>query len=160
MERSQWYIGTPNAVVLCVDSLEGGQMGGRVYHSYSEQAASFCGIDQLVFGLERFYDSLNFPYNTTSDRSFQKKKENSSQRQERSKIMSDENLLSKHGDLGTFIIKVQHRQNSSWQGRITWMEKNKTLYFRSIWEMIKMIASALDTVSRQEDEVKEQSWEE
>ena len=73
--------------------------------------------------------------------------------------MKDEELLSRHGDLGTFIIRVQHRQNSSWQGRITWMEKNKTLYFRSIWEMIKLVASALDTVSGQEDGVPEQSWQ-
>ena len=152
MERSQLYIGTPNGVVLCVDSLEGSRLRGRFYHRYSEEATSF--------GSESFYDSVNFPYNTTNDRSFQKSKKISSQKQERSKIMSDENLLSKHGDLGTFIIRVQHRQNSSWQGRITWMEKNKTLYFRSIREMIKMIASALDTVSRQEDDFGEQSWEE
>ena len=65
--------------------------------------------------------------------------------------MKDEELLSRHGDLGTFIIRVQHRQNSSWQGRITWMEKNKTVYFRSIWEMIKLVEGALDTVSQQED---------
>ena len=160
MERSQLYIGTPNGVVLCVDSLEGSRMKGRFYHRYSGEGIPFCSVDQLVFGLENFYDSVNFPYNTTNDRSFQKNKKTSSQKQERSKIMSDENLLSKHGDLGTFIIRVQHRQNSSWQGRLTWMDKNKTLYFRSIWEMIKMIASALDTVSRQEDEPREQSWEE
>ena len=65
--------------------------------------------------------------------------------------MRDEELLSRHGDLGTFIIRVQHRQNSSWQGRITWMDKNKTVYFRSIWEMIKLVEGALDTVSQQED---------
>lgn len=73
--------------------------------------------------------------------------------------MKDEELLSRHGDLGTFIIRVQHRQNSSWQGRITWMDRNKTLYFRSIWEMIKLVASALDTVSGQEDGAQEQSWQ-
>ena len=72
-------------------------------------------------------------------------------RQERTRIMRDEELLSRHGDLGTFIIRVQHRQNSSWQGRITWMDKNKTVYFRSIWEMIKLVEGALDTVSQQED---------
>ena len=72
--------------------------------------------------------------------------------------MSDKELLNKHGDLGTFIIRVQHRQNSSWQGRITWMDKNKTLSFRSVWEMIKLIASALDTVSEQDDSSDGKSW--
>lgn len=73
--------------------------------------------------------------------------------------MRDDELLSRHGDLGTFIIRVQHRQNSSWQGRITWMDRNRTLYFRSIWEMIKLVAGALDTVSTQEESPKEPSWE-
>ncbi len=67
--------------------------------------------------------------------------------------MSDEELLRNHGELGTFIIRVQHRQNSSWQGRITWMERNRTLCFRSIWEMIRLIASAVGT-----EEEKEPSW--
>ena len=65
--------------------------------------------------------------------------------------MSDEQLLSKHGDIGTFIVRVQHRQNSSWQGRITWMEEDKTIQFRSVWEMVKLIESAVDIVSKDED---------
>ncbi len=65
--------------------------------------------------------------------------------------MSDDELLSKHGDLGTFILRVQHRQNSTWQGRITWVNENKTLQFRSVWELTKLIEEALDTVSEQEE---------
>ena len=65
--------------------------------------------------------------------------------------MSDDQLLQKHGDIGTFIVRVQHRQNSSWQGRITWMEEDKTIQFRSVWEMVKLIENAVDTVSMSED---------
>lgn len=68
--------------------------------------------------------------------------------------MSDRNILRKHGERGTFIVRVQHRQNSSWQGRITWMEQDKTLYFRSVWEMIKLIASVVETT----EEMQEVSW--
>ena len=69
--------------------------------------------------------------------------------------MTDDELLSKHGDIGTFIVRVQHRQNSSWQGRITWMEEDRTVQFRSVWEMIKLIESAVDTVSAQDTESEE-----
>lgn len=72
--------------------------------------------------------------------------------------MKDEQVLSKHGELGTFIVRVQHRQNSSWQGRLTWVEEDKTINFRSIWEMIKLIESAVDTVSEPEDE-ESQGWD-
>lgn len=72
--------------------------------------------------------------------------------------MDDQELLSKHGDLGSFIIRVQHRQNSSMQGRLTWVDKNKTVFFRSAWEMIRLIDSALEeTCQEQEDDLP--GWE-
>ena len=74
------------------------------------------------------------------------------------KEMSDEELLGRHGDLGTFIIRVQHRQNSSWQGRITWVDENQTVSFRSVWEMIKLMAGAIDTVSDSEESFEEAEW--
>ncbi|MBQ9046844.1 MAG: hypothetical protein IJ120_02980 [Solobacterium sp.] len=72
--------------------------------------------------------------------------------------MSDKDVLNHHGEIGTFIIRVQQRQNSSWQGRITWVDEDKTIYFRSAWEMMKLIDEALDTY-RPEADQKEVSWE-
>lgn len=43
----------------------------------------------------------------------------------------------------TFIVQVQFRQNATWQGSIHWNEKNKTQYFRSTLEMIKLMDEAL-----------------
>jgi hypothetical protein len=45
------------------------------------------------------------------------------------------------------------------QGRLTWVDKNKTVFFRSAWEMIRLIDSALEeTGQEQEDDLP--SWEE
>ena len=159
MEKSQWYIGTPSGAVLCVDGLRESQVQGRLYHAYCRQPLQVEGITQLLFGLERFFDSINFPHPGTNGRTFEDKAQEESLKIERVKILSDEELLSKHGDLGTFIIRVQHRQNSSWQGRITWMEKNKTMYFRSVWELIKLIDSALNTIGGQEGLPAEIGWD-
>lgn len=203
MDRSQWYIGTPNGAVLCVDRAGENQFTGRLYHAYSRERVEIEGIGHLLFELERFFDSINFPHVSTNERTFrearqaaepagkmiegkarkQEEKEEGNVREEEKgegkaseamkgegkigkaseemkgngeskpeRILSDEELLKKHGDLGTFIIRVQQRQNSSWQGRITWMDKDETIYFRSVWEMIKLIASALDKVGGQEGE--------
>ena len=45
---------------------------------------------------------------------------------------------------GTFIIKIINKQNSTWQGSITWVEEQNTQNFRSALEMIKMIDEVLD----------------
>lgn len=158
MERSGWYIGTPSGVVVCIEELGKGQISGRFYHGYSAEPIAFFNEGQLLFQMEHFFDDIRFPYPATGSRSFFEKKQESGEQKERIRVMSDEQLLSRHGDKGTFVIRVQHRQNSSWQGYITWMEANKTVHFRSVWEMMKLIESAMDTVSTQEESGKEPSW--
>ena len=138
MKKTQWYIGAPNGVVLCVNRNDAGELGGVFYHSYSETPVPFQGIGQMTLRMEKLYDWLRGRIH------------------ERKKIMSDETLLAQHGDIGTFIVRVQHRQNSSWQGRITWMEEDRTIQFRSVWEMIKLIESAVDSVSQGDE--KETTW--
>ena len=158
MSQAGWYVGKPNGIVLCVDLREGRRAAGRLYHAYSKEAMPFSSMEEAVFRMEQFFDELNFPHPTTNGRTFQKEKKQQSMRQERAIIMKDEELLSQHGDLGTFLVHVQHRQNSSWQGRITWMDQKKTVYFRSALEMMKLVADALDSVSSSEDSETEISW--
>ena len=162
MDRTQWYIGAPNGVVICIRENNDGELAGEFYHSYSTEPVPFQGIGQMTLRMEKLFDWLHFPYPGTNSRSFLPVKppaeKNNNNPPERKKIMSDEMLLTKHGEIGTFIVRVQHRQNSSWQGRITWMEEDKTVQFRSVWEMIKLIESAVDSVSDVEESEQEASW--
>ena len=154
---SQVYIGTPNGIVLCADEGSGARLKGRFYHAYSTEPVFFENADQLVFEMERFFDSINFPHPATNIRSFAQEQKGQRHTEKREKIMKDQELLGKHGDMGSFIIRVQQRQNSSMQGRLTWIEKNKTVYFRSVWELIRLIDSAVEMNSPQEEEMP--SWE-
>ena len=156
--KTQWYIGAPNGVILCINHYDDGLISGELYHSYKEEAYHFHNFQQMTEEMERLYDWLKFPHPGTNSRSFGEEKKPWYGEHERKKVMSDEKLLRKHGDIGTFIVRVQHRQNSSWQGRITWMEEDKTINFRSVWEMIKLIESAVDTVEGPEESEKEASW--
>ena len=67
-----------------------------------------------------------------------------------------EEILKKHGELGSFTVRVQHRQNGSWQGRITWLEKGQTLHFRSAWELLKLIDSTESSAEENWDRGDEQ----
>jgi hypothetical protein len=158
---TQRYLGSPNAVVLCIQKIDKSEiepeLKGEMFHSYQEEGIAFDNLEQMVNQMEQFFDWLGFPQRSTNSRSFfpQPLVQHHSQEE---KVMKDEQVLSKHGELGTFIVRVQHRQNSSWQGRLTWVEEDKTINFRSIWEMIKLIESAVDTVSEPEDE-ESQGWD-
>lgn len=159
MKKSQCYIGTPNGIVLCIDSFYGRQMRGRFYHRYKKGATVFANTEQMLFKFEKFFDDVNFPHPATTERMFRRTGSEKQHEIGQEEKMKDAELLKKHGELGTFVIRVQHREHSSWQGRITWTEKNQTLCFRSIWEMIKLIASAVET-EEEEEENEVQSWSE
>ena len=152
MEKTQLYIGAPNGVIRCINQNNEGELGGEFFHSYSEAPVPFQGIGQMTLRMEKLYDWLRFPHPGTNSRSFGEMPKPDGRIHERKRIMKDETLLAKHGDIGTFIVRVQHRQNSSWQGRITWMEEDRTIQFRSVWEMIKLIESAVDSVSQEDGE--------
>jgi len=45
----------------------------------------------------------------------------------------------------SFLIRIQYRQNASWQGTIQWLEEKKTKKFRSELEMMMLINEAAQT---------------
>ena len=155
---SQKYLGIVNAIVLCIDRYDV-SMHGRYYHHFSRDAVLFDDEADMLMGMEKLYDDLNFPFPGNNERHFVKRKE-IPMKEELNRELEDEQMLDMHGDLGTFIIRVQHRQNSSWQGRITWVEEDKTLYFRSVWEMMKLIEEALKDHKQSEEEGEAPSWKE
>lgn len=52
--------------------------------------------------------------------------------------------LNSNKQQGTFIVKVEHCQNNSWQGKVTWADENKTQRFRSMLELIKLMDEAVN----------------
>ena len=156
---NELYIGMPNGVVLCADEvLEHDTFRGRIYHKYSKEAIPVSSFWELVREMENLFNEIQFPRAGIRDRSFTKEpptgkgqiqsKGNAQQapgiiRKEREIVMSDKELLKMHGDYGTFIIRVQQRQGGTWQGRITWADRNKTVHFRSVMEMIKLIEDGM-----------------
>lgn len=47
----------------------------------------------------------------------------------------------------TFLIKMEYRQNSTWQGVLTWVEEKKEMCFRSELELLSLMNTALEEKS-------------
>ena len=45
---------------------------------------------------------------------------------------------------GTFLLTIYNRQNATWQGTVTWVDRNEKQQFRSALELSKLRESALD----------------
>ena len=144
MAAAGHYIGTPNGIVLCVSRYQGGMIEGRLYHGYSREGIPFQGCEEIIKTAEGFFNALGFPRMGTGERDIGGCTRRFQKAEGMKRVMRDDELLEQHGDMGTFIIRVQHRQHSSWQGRVTYLDKNQTVYFRSALELIKIIDGTLD----------------
>ncbi len=55
---------------------------------------------------------------------------------------------------GLFVLNIENTQNATWQGTVTWIDKQKKQCFRSELELLKMIECALEeNESRESDEI-------
>ena len=143
MEQSyqiSWY--TPNFINMCIDNINDGELSGRIYHCYSKEPWKFTNILQLIELADDFFDRLEFPQASTSARSFTSTQFSGVDRLD--KVQSPEDFIENRGQKGTFFLNVRYRQNSSWQGSVTWVEEQREQHFRSALELLKLIDGALD----------------
>lgn len=132
-----------NLVMVCVDEEEKEEYKGRLYHQYREEPVGFDNVLQMIKRMEEFYDTLNYPQASTKARCFVEKRKHG--RREVTKVTDREKIFRQKGELGTFVIRVQYRQNATWQGQVTWAEGQETRSFRSALELLKLIDNALET---------------
>lgn len=134
-----------SVVRVCCDSMEGYDWKGRLYTRYGKEPAVFRNAGELISILEKFYNWIGYPQASMIERSFSgtgAKPDKKKEKEERQVVVVGmEEMERQHGEKATFVVRIQYRQNATWQGQVTWAEKNKTINFRSALELLKLIDS-------------------
>lgn len=149
----------PNIVTLCMDSYHADWQIGRLYHQYLGKPIRFSSVFEAIGQMEAFYDAIQFPYASMNLRSFfidRKAAERTPGkrrtlpelpepvRKDMMEMKTFDEATSYRGKDATFIIRVQYRQHSSWQGEVTWVDQKKKEYFRSVLELVRLMDEALE----------------
>ena len=58
-------------------------------------------------------------------------------------VTRQETFEQNYGEKATFIVKIEYRQNATWQGRVTWLDQKETRCFRSMLELIRLLDTAV-----------------
>lgn len=138
-----------SVTVICLDRFQEYDWSGRLYVRSREDASFFRSTLELLELMEANYDSLDYPQASMNNRSFSSHIETNKEREnvrragkgERTVVLSKEVMEEKRGEKATFLVRVQYRQRATWQGQVTWVEKNQTASFRSALELLKLIDS-------------------
>lgn len=137
-------ISAPNLINVCIDDNEMGDMSGRMYCCYCEEAVRFSNIIELLRCMERLFDAISFPQASTKTRMFLDNSEmDISLNAKPKKIVEQEDVIKYTGKIGTFITNVQFRQNATWQGEAFWAETGKVLKFSNTLEYIRRLDGAI-----------------
>jgi len=107
---------------------------GYLISSFYSERMSFTGLFEVLTLIENIQDGLNYPQQSMDLRSFSETKPNEKQH---TAELGDKEVIA------IFRISVLFRQNSTWQGSLDWVNKDQSASFRSVWELVKLIDSAL-----------------
>lgn len=145
MDRLQHYfvnISAPNLVVICVDN-DQGEESGRMYHCYESKPQQFSSVLELIRSMEEFFDHIAYPQASTMTRYFPdtgKKEGDVYDKPLPPKVAEQKEIIRYRGEKGTYIVHVQYRQNSDWQGQVSCPDKEIAYKFSSTLEFIKILS--------------------
>ena len=71
-------------------------------------------------------------------------KKNGEQKEKWKHVTSTEHIEKQRGIRDTFLLRVQYRQNTTWQGSVVWVEGHKTWEFLSVLELFKIITHVVE----------------
>lgn len=120
--------------LVYVDSYQDGVLKGRFSNPYLEMPEEFSSLSDFLVKIECMLDTMRLPQSYAEPRTF---------RETSVSIQNDPQVRLLPGRKATFALSVRFRQHNSWQGHITWLDKNQRQNFRSALELIFLLDSAL-----------------
>ena len=122
--------------MICVDSYIKSVPVGRFYNQYYPDGVEFHGAIDLIKKMDALLDQMNMPQSFSAIRSFAEKPAID--------LFERKQDVAYTGKTATFHVKVLFRQNTSWQGSISWLEGKREETFRSVLELLLLIDSAIN----------------
>lgn len=132
----------PFVIVMRSDS----NVKGSLYSPVLKNNVEFFDLTSLFTMMDKIVDDVNIP---RCDEKFRRFNKNSKfEKLEYVDFLDDKALNRYLVTLKNFktykniyFVEIMRRQNYSWQGKVTWLEKKKTKCFRSELELMKLICN-------------------
>ncbi len=112
---------------------------GAITNPFMKEPLYFENVMQFLLLTENLLDSIGFPQKSMELREHVQKRQNAA-----TTLPVVERDHSKKRPIATFELEVLFRQNASWQGCLTWAEKNTSCSFRSTLELLFLLDDFLE----------------
>lgn len=125
---------------ICVDKSDCGCIHGRVYSQRLLEPLTFSDISDLLLKLEEVLDVQKFPQAYERTRSFSNTPlcDPAIIAPSLAEGMPAETVEAQTGTLGTFVLFVITRRNTTWQGHVDWLDGSPRTEYNSVLELLKL----------------------
>lgn len=137
---------------VCLDDFGQNDFSGRIISRYMAQPLTFVGVAAMLTQMEAIMDHLGYPQKYRQARHFNAAsttKEPARHKGELVPRLEEQDFDAQAGKQATFTVRVEFRQNATWQGSIVWDERSQTLPFDSTLEMVKLMDGAVQKLQQQ-----------
>lgn len=124
--------------IIAVDNYSSTDFSGKLYNPFYKQCVQIKSFQQLIKELDALMDEIGCPMSGMEKRTFTKH----SHAAVKTMFIADK-TQAQRGKVATFAIRIQYRNNASWQGTVKWMEGDAEEYFRSVLELFWLLDSAM-----------------
>ncbi len=132
--KERMHVEEYRATALCIDSYQDAILKGRFYNRFVPEGRQFQSLSQFLLEMDHLLEEVDEPKSFTAMRTFLSPGEVAASAAESEYY---------RGEAATFLIRILFRQNSSWQGTVTWVEGKQEQSFRSVLELIVLLDNAL-----------------
>lgn len=115
---------------------------GSFRHLYMDEWQPYTSISNLIFQLELFLEQINIPQASTLCRKSWEREKSRPDAKVPVPILKNPVRTQNLPGKASYLIYIRYRQNSSWQGEIRWLAQNKTMFFRSVLELIMLLENS------------------
>lgn len=130
-----------NGLRVCVDQFSAYDIAGRVYSRMAGEM-TFSSFSEFLIKTDRIMDERKFPQSFQQKRTFGDKA--GGQVQPSGEEMSDQEILSQKGKLGSFDLVIQSRKRTTWQGFIRSESGEVTGSFGSVLELTEKLFAQME----------------
>ncbi len=137
-------VGRSSDFIIHVYSCSQWVLKGSASHVQSGRTMVFHSMLELVLALQAKMNENSFPQSSTAHRGWRgaPPEEDTYTFETQSEADTQQDRMP-DSILASFLVRVQFRQNSSWQGTMIWMERKESCAFRSLLELLNLVAEAI-----------------
>ena len=136
---------------ISILSYENENLIGQLSCPYLKNSVQFNDLTQLILIMDQIMQDCHIPKCDVRYRTFCMKRQkivSPLEYKNQNDLINEESLKTSFMNLentqNSFLVEIMYRQNYSWQGKMTWIQENKTKMFRSALELMHILYSTLD----------------